>query len=55
MKILSAIAMPDPLHILTAPIDRDASASDFSKWSFPKGKIDIDAAEDWERLCSRGR
>jgi molybdenum cofactor cytidylyltransferase len=23
--------------------------------SFPKGKIDIDAAEDWEWLCSRGR
>ncbi len=31
-KILSAIAMPDHLHILTAPVNRDASISDFSKW-----------------------
>ena len=31
-RILSAIAMPDHLHILAAPASRDASISDFSKW-----------------------
>jgi REP-associated tyrosine transposase len=31
-RILSAIAMPDHLHILAAPSDRDASVSDFAKW-----------------------
>jgi putative transposase len=31
-KILFAIAMPDHLHILAAPLDRDASLSDFAKW-----------------------
>ena len=31
-RILSAIAMPDHLHILTAPASRDASIRDFSKW-----------------------
>jgi REP element-mobilizing transposase RayT len=40
-RILSAIAMPDHLHILAAPVSRDASisyntplsvAKDFSKW-----------------------
>jgi REP element-mobilizing transposase RayT len=31
-RILSAIAMPDHLHILAAPASRDASSSDFSKW-----------------------
>jgi REP element-mobilizing transposase RayT len=31
-RILSAIAMPDHLHILAAPTDRDASVSDFAKW-----------------------
>ncbi len=31
-RILSAIAMPDHLHILAAPTDRDASVSDFPKW-----------------------
>jgi REP element-mobilizing transposase RayT len=31
-RILSAIAMPDHLHILAAPGNRDASVSDFSKW-----------------------
>ena len=31
-RILSAIAMPDHLHILAAPAGRDASISDFSKW-----------------------
>ena len=31
-RILSAIAMPDHLHILAAPANRDASISDFSKW-----------------------
>jgi REP element-mobilizing transposase RayT len=31
-KILSAIAMPDHLHTLAAPANRDASISDFSKW-----------------------
>jgi REP element-mobilizing transposase RayT len=30
--ILSALAMPDHLHVLTAPTDRDASVSAFSKW-----------------------
>jgi putative transposase len=30
-RILSAIAMPDHLHILAAPASRDASISDFSK------------------------
>ena len=31
-RILSAIAMPDHLHILVAPVRRDACISDFSKW-----------------------
>ena len=31
-RILSAIAMPNHLHILAAPTDRDASVSDFAKW-----------------------
>jgi putative transposase len=31
-RVLSAIAMPDHLHILAAPASRDASISDFSKW-----------------------
>jgi putative transposase len=31
-RILSAIAMPYHLHILAAPISRDASITDFSKW-----------------------
>jgi len=31
-RILSAIAMPDHLHILAAPASRDASISDFAKW-----------------------
>jgi putative transposase len=31
-RILSAIAMPDHLHVLAAPADRDASVSDFAKW-----------------------
>ncbi len=31
-RILSAIAMPDHLHILAAPTDRYASVSDFAKW-----------------------
>ena|ERR1044071_3666653 len=29
---LAAIAMPDHLHILVAPSDRDASVAAFSKW-----------------------
>ena len=29
---LAAIAMPDHLHILTAPQDREASVSTYSKW-----------------------
>jgi REP element-mobilizing transposase RayT len=29
---LAAIAMPDHLHLLTAPLDREASVSAFSKW-----------------------
>jgi REP element-mobilizing transposase RayT len=29
---LAAIAMPDHLHILTAPHDREASVSAYSKW-----------------------
>jgi REP element-mobilizing transposase RayT len=29
---LAAIAMPDHLHILTAPLDREASVSAYSKW-----------------------
>lgn len=31
-RLLAAIAMPDHLHILTAPQDREASVSAFSKW-----------------------
>jgi putative transposase len=31
-RILFAIAMPDHLHILTAPSDREASITDFAKW-----------------------
>ena len=31
-RILSAIAMPDHLHILAAPLGRDASIGDFAKW-----------------------
>jgi len=31
-RILSAIAMPDHLHILAAPSRREASISDSSKW-----------------------
>ncbi len=30
--ILAAIAMPDHLHLLVAPADRDASMSAFAKW-----------------------
>lgn len=29
---LAVIAMPDHLHILTAPLDREASVSAYSKW-----------------------
>ena len=29
---LAAIAMPDHLHLLVAPLDREASVSAFSKW-----------------------
>jgi REP element-mobilizing transposase RayT len=29
---LAAIAMPDHLHILTAPLDREASVSAYAKW-----------------------
>jgi REP element-mobilizing transposase RayT len=29
---LAVIAMPDHLHLLTAPLDREASVSAFSKW-----------------------
>ena len=29
---IAAIAMPDHLHILTAPLDREASVSAYSKW-----------------------
>ena len=31
-ETVAAIAMPDHLHLLTAPLDRDASVSEFSKW-----------------------
>jgi REP element-mobilizing transposase RayT len=31
-QTLAAIAMPDHLHLLMAPLDRDASVSEFSKW-----------------------
>jgi REP-associated tyrosine transposase len=31
-RILYAIAMPDHVHVLAAPLDRDASISDFVKW-----------------------
>ena len=31
-RILSAVAMPDHLHIIAAPSDREASLSDFVKW-----------------------
>jgi REP element-mobilizing transposase RayT len=31
-RILSAIAMPDHLHILAGPVSRDVSISNFSKW-----------------------
>ena len=31
-RILSAIVMPDHLHVLAAPTDRNASVSDFAKW-----------------------
>jgi REP element-mobilizing transposase RayT len=31
-RILFAIAMPDHLHILAAPTNRNASISDFAKW-----------------------
>jgi putative transposase len=31
-RVLSAIAMPNHLHVLAAPDNRDASVSDFSKW-----------------------
>jgi putative transposase len=30
--ILSALAMPDHLHVLAAPADREASVSAFAKW-----------------------
>jgi putative transposase len=29
---MAAIAMPDHLHVLVAPLDRDASVAAFSKW-----------------------
>jgi REP element-mobilizing transposase RayT len=31
-KMLAAIAMPDHLHVLAAPADREASVSAFTKW-----------------------
>jgi putative transposase len=31
-RVLFAIAMPDHLHLLVAPADRDASVSQFAKW-----------------------
>jgi putative transposase len=31
-NILAAISMPDHLHLLGAPLDRDASVASFSKW-----------------------
>ena len=30
--VLAAVAMPDHLHLLAAPKDRDASVAQFSKW-----------------------
>jgi REP element-mobilizing transposase RayT len=32
MDELAAITMPDHLHLLAAPLDREASVSAFSKW-----------------------
>lgn len=31
-RILCAIVMPDHLHVIAAPLNRDASVSDFVKW-----------------------
>jgi REP-associated tyrosine transposase len=31
-QTLAVIAMPDHLHLLVSPLDRDASVSEFSKW-----------------------
>jgi len=56
--ILSAIAMPDHLHILAAPASRDACISDFSKWlkrwfneayrtSNRRSPLPEGAAKDW--------
>ena len=37
--VLAAIAMPDHLHLLAAPSDREASVSAFSKWfNVPDGR-----------------
>ena len=57
-RILSAITMPDHLHILAAPASRDASISDFAKWfkrwfseayrtSNHRPSVSEGAAKDW--------
>ena len=51
-RILSAIAMPDHLHILAAPASRDASISDFSKW-FNAGSTKRIVLRIADRLCQR--
>ena len=59
---LGAIAMPDHLHALVAPLDRDASVAAFSKWfkrwfheeycrpSVPDG-IPVNQTWKWQEGC----
>src|SRR5205809_5779998 len=51
-RILSAIAMPDHLHILAAPASRDASISDFSKW-FKRWFNEAYRTSNCHSLCER--
>ena len=51
-RILSAIAMPDHLHILAAPASRDASISDFSKW-FKRWFNEAYRTQIADRLCQK--
>jgi len=52
-RILSAIAMPDHLHILAAPASRDASISDFAKWFKRWFQRSVSHFES-QAICARG-
>lgn len=58
-NILAAIAMPDHLHLLAAPSDREASVTAFSKWfkrwfneaSEPGGGVSQQRPTIWQEGC----